>query len=181
MPGAPRPISSGAGARDRSCGPPLIWCVMACFALAGRRAMPCPCPPRAYACRRPRGDSVPSVIVLFRVDHCRIPVECSHLQNMRYARHGTSPPLGFAAAAAAGCVDLRSPDKSRIRKSDMHRWHGAQHLLSDFASHAARLLLVMYLLVKGLAMMFVSPVRLFTSPSGIVTIALRIDLGASLL
>lgn len=54
----------------------LVCHGMLCFSWAARDAMPRPC----HHARRPRGDSVPSVIILFRVDRRRIPVKSSHLQ-----------------------------------------------------------------------------------------------------
>lgn len=140
--------------------------------------MPCPCP--CHHARRPRGDSVPSVIVLFRVDRCRIPVEISHLQNVRYASYGASPPLALQQRLPPAASIPKSPDKSRIRKSDVHRWHGAQRFAIRLTSHAARLMLVTCL-SRGrrcsslLLNMVASLVRLLTAPSGVVTIDRHID------
>lgn len=90
--------------------PPLIWCVMAmlCFSWAACHAMPMPCHAHAIMPRRPRGDSVPSEIVLFRVDRRRIPVESGLLQcQVRPGKAPHRPWLG--RAAPAGCIPSPSP------------------------------------------------------------------------
>lgn len=50
---------------------------------------------------------------------------------MKHARQGTFTALGLQERLSPAASIPKCPDKSRIRKSDMHRWHGAQHSLSD--------------------------------------------------
>lgn len=138
-----------------------------------------PMPPCHHA-RPPRGDSVPSVIVLFRVDHCRIPVEISHFADVRYARYGASPPW----LCNSGCRRLRpSPDPlTGAESGNLTCTGGTAHSVCYPTYQSCCETNAGDLLVKGLAIssfflldMFVSHVRLLTSPSGIVTIDRHID------
>lgn len=125
----------------------LVCHGMLCFSWAARDAMPRPC----HHARRPRGDSVPSVIILFRVDRRRIPVESSHLQNVRHARQGASPPL----ACNSGSRRLRpSPNPQRRAESgNLTCTGGTAHSICCRIYRCCCEANACHLLLKGLAML----------------------------
>lgn len=127
---------------------------MLCFSWAAHDAMPMPPPPCHHA-RRPRGDSVPSVIVLFRVDYCRIPVEFSHSQIMRYARHGASPPWSLQQRLPPAASILRFPD--RTESGNLTYTGGTAHSFCYPAYQTCCVTNAGYVLVKGLAMLVFRP------------------------